>query len=395
MALHVTVLRSLEELRAFLPEWRAFLRTEQPAASFYQDPAVVELFLEQHRKSAQPRLLVVRQGERIVGIAPCYVERSRYRMRLSVLTLFCLPVRRLRIFGDAPLLGRNAPDGVLETILAAIRDLRRELDVIYLETLALEGDFARALREAGAGDFRMMVTSPETEVVRRLRFGVSFEEYLASRTKKTRKNLNWQLKKWEREAPGPAELVCVTDPEQVPEFVEVLDRVFRKTWQARTFGQRSRNDAATREHFERVARLGWLRSYLLHSAGQPIAFVVGYQYGGVYHYDETGYDQDHAALGPGTVLNYHMLEDLFARQKPEVLDFGHGENLYKKVLGTEEVPVCAAYVVPRNRWRPVLVTQQLLNRVYVGVRGALVRHGFDAAVRRALKRKPAATAGEA
>lgn len=395
MALEITLLKTLPEVRAFLPEWRAFLDSERPEAGFYQHPDVVELFLAQQASRVQPRIVVARDGGRVVGIAPGYVERSRYRMRLSVVTLFSLPVRRFRLFGDAFLIGRSAPADTLETLLQALRDARRDFDVLYLETLALEGPLARTLH-SDSGEFRMMVTSPDTEVVRRLAFGESFEEYYAGRSKKARKNLSWQIKKWEREAPGETELACVTGPEQVPAFLDELDRLFGKTWQARTFGARRRNDAESREYFERIARLGWLRCYLLRCAGAPVAFIVGFQHDGVYHYDETGYDQDFAALGPGTVLNYRMLQDLFARDKPRLLDFGHGENLYKKVLGTDEIAVCSAYLVPRNRWRPVLAAQQALNSVYTTIHAALVRRGLDTAVRRLLKRKTATpVSGEA
>lgn len=395
MDYQVTTLRTLAEVSEFLPEWRAFTETCRPAPVVYQDPEVVHLHLRQNEATTQPRIVVLRENGRLAAVAAGYLERTRYRMRLSVLTLFSLPVRRLKLFGDTVLISPQADARTaLPAILEAIRALRGEMDVLYLETLRMEGPLWQALQAESEGPLRLMVSSPEPQVVREIAFGASFEEYLVSRAKKTRKNLNWQLKKWDREGPGPVELVRVDRPEQVPDFVRDLDTLFNRTWQARSFGARKRDDAKSTEFFRELAERGFLRSYVLRCGERPIAFVVGFQYRGVFHYDETGYDQDFAALGPGTVLNYHMLEDLFAHSAPRLLDFGHGENLYKKALGTDAHTVCSAYLVPRNRWRPVLAAQQLLNRGYRAGHASLTRLGWAAAVRRALKRKTPVAAGE-
>lgn len=396
MDYQIEILRTASELQGFLPEWREFLAHAAPAPVFYQDPDVIRLFLEQQGPAVQPRLIVLRCGGRVVGLAPCFVEKARYRMRLSVLTLFTLPFRRLKVFGDTLLTARGENEAdLLERLLEALRSLRREVDVVYLETLRMEGPLWSLLQREGSGQLRLMVSSPEPQVVREIRFGGSFDAYYASRPKKARNNYQWRLRKFEREAPGPPELARVTDPEQVPEFLAELDHLFNRTWQARSFGRRRRDGAEDLRYFTGLAELGLLRSYVLRSAGKPLAYVVGFQYGGRFHHEETGYDQDFAALAPGTILNYSLVRDLFEHRKPEVLDFGHGENTYKKVLGTDEYPVCSAYLVPRNRWRPVLQTQQALNAAYLGIRSALTRYGLDTAVRRAVKRKAPASVGEA
>jgi CelD/BcsL family acetyltransferase involved in cellulose biosynthesis len=68
----------------------------------------------------------------------------------------------------------------------------------------------------------------------------------------------------------------------------------------------------------------------------PCAFVVGYQYAGVYHYAELGFDEAFAEYSPGTVLLYLLLEALHQRQRPELLNFGVGDASYKLRFGNVE-----------------------------------------------------------
>ena len=78
--------------------------------------------------------------------------------------------------------------------------------------------------------------------------------------------------------------VCVTAPEQVPAFLKELDRLFPRTWQARTFGARPRASRSEQEFFQLAAGLGMLRCYVLRSAGAPsltfsTRWVFGHQRG--------------------------------------------------------------------------------------------------------------------
>jgi CelD/BcsL family acetyltransferase involved in cellulose biosynthesis len=390
-AYETTLIRSLQELRAFLPEWQAFLRADATGQVFYRDPSVVE----QHLASgaATPLVAVVRAGGRIQCIAPCRVERSRYRLRLSVLTLLSLPVRRVKVFGDDFVFSGDADAySAGSAALAALRDAQRAFDLVYLESIRTDCRLWQLLTAQQEG-YRLINPSNTPEKLYRMRLRDSFEATFAALPKKTRKNYKWQVSKFNREIEGEAELVRVSRPEQVVEFTADLDRIFRRTWQAKTFGERARDDAQTRAYFTCVAEGGWLRSYVLRVRDVPVAFVVGYQYDGTFHYDEIGYDQTWSELGPGTVLNHLMLEDLHAEIRPELIDFGYGEAQYKRALANEEHEVCSAYLVPRNRWRPVLATQRLLNQAYAAGHSGLVRLRLDDAVRRLLKRKPAA--GEA
>ncbi len=79
-----------------------------------------------------------------------------------------------------------------------------------------------------------------------------------------------------------------------------------------------------------LAESSMLRCYLLYMREDPVAFIRGYQYEGTYYYEEIGFDKDFRHLEPGTGLNFFVLQDLFSHDKPQRLDFGFGENDYKR-----------------------------------------------------------------
>ena len=77
------------------------------------------------------------------------------------------------------------------------------------------------------------------------------------------------------------ELLRVTAPEQVADFLDHVDRIFQVTWRAKTMGRWERNTPAQVAHFREIAERGWLRSYLLVARKRPVVFLIGYQYAGL------------------------------------------------------------------------------------------------------------------
>ena len=167
-----------------------------------------------------------------------------------------------------------------------------------------------------------------------------------------------------------ARLTRIRAPEQVPEFLEQIDAVFRETWQARTFGYQPHNTASKLSYYRGLAERGWLRSYVLARDAEPIAYEIGCQYQGVFYCRECGYRQSWAEFGPGTVLTNLFIEDLYREDPPGVLDFGFGDSEHKRILSNVEQDAAAIYLAPRNVWRSVLWGQNALNWVERIVRTA-------------------------
>jgi CelD/BcsL family acetyltransferase involved in cellulose biosynthesis len=102
------------------------------------------------------------------------------------------------------------------------------------------------------------------------------------------------------------------------------------TWQSRRLGLRIKNSNGERDFLRRIAAAGAMRCYVLEQADKPLAFALGTQWKGRFHYRELGFDSAFAEYSPGTVLLHRLLEDLTEHDSPRLFDFGGGDADYKR-----------------------------------------------------------------
>jgi len=148
-------------------------------------------------------------------------------------------------------------------------------------------------------------------------------------------------------------------------------RVRRLSWQLPALGElRDDDHQSSREGLHEFARRGLLRSYVLRAGETPCAFVIGYQYRGVYFYAVVGYDPAYSRHSPGIALLYLMLEDLFANDCPRLVSFGRGDDDYKRRFGTRTRRVGRCLVFRPTLRNRIRVHQ---HRLFAGVKGLLSR----------------------
>jgi CelD/BcsL family acetyltransferase involved in cellulose biosynthesis len=208
---------------------------------------------------------------------------------------------------------------------------------------------------------------------RLLRLGAGAEEYFSKMSSKSRGNLRKRVKQLTARGDGMLELVRVEAEDQTGEFLREAAAVSRKTWQHRVLGARVSDAEEERAEFTAVARRGLLRSYTLRCGGEPCAFVVGHQYGGVYHYNELGYDPAYADFSPGTVLLYLLIQDLFAHRPPRILNFGVGDADYKRRFGNVQMEDSSVLVFRRSLRGQLLTTGHSGFRAFVKVARRVMR----------------------
>ncbi|MBN1671840.1 MAG: GNAT family N-acetyltransferase [Kiritimatiellae bacterium] len=390
MTADVEIVRSPESLAGFLPEWDEFVRAHAGTHSFYQNPAMAEIVLA--GEGVLPRVIVVRRAGRLACVAPLALRKTRYPLRFGLLTLARVPLRLLKLLGDDFVIGRDADAGACrEAVIRALRAMNGEFDLLLLERLPLRGRLAEYLQSPAlrAEGFECILPAADPQHVWQLKLPASFDAYAAAMRHKTRYNLQRARRKlWE--AAKDAQVLKVEKPEDVPAFLRHVDSVFRCSWQARRGAAGKRDGAADVRRLQRVAGHGWLRSYVLLCADRPVAFAVGYQYAGTFTLEEIGYDPDWARFSPGSVLNFLIVEDLFqSDNRPVLLDFGFGENVYKHVLGNECYEAGQAYVVPRTRRRArwVMRGQKVLAFLYAQARRAFAPTRWGRRMRRMLRRR--------
>jgi Acetyltransferase (GNAT) domain len=202
---------------------------------------------------------------------------------------------------------------------------------------------ARNMRLGRKNTIRWLIDLPGT-----------FDEYLQSLPGKQRRNLNWKLRKVERDF--ECQVTTITAPADVPRFLEIGERISRKTYQWHV-GQQLRNDEATRSRFVALAEQGRLRCYLLTLDGIPCAFERGFIEQDIFHSDTPGYDPEFARHSIGTVIFLNVLKDLIATSACRTFDFGTGgdETGFKSRFGNRQITCNSYYVVNAARPSAVLL----------------------------------------
>jgi CelD/BcsL family acetyltransferase involved in cellulose biosynthesis len=161
---------------------------------------------------------------------------------------------------------------------------------------------------------------------------------------KRRNDLTRRLRSVYKKLGEQAQLRIFDAAEQVDEYCALMNQVYARSWHASAQAI-DWQLPARRQLFVRLAEEGRVIGHVLMLGGRPIAYVHGYRLGGRYVLDDTGYDEEFASLGVGSALVFQAIGDLFERYPGETIDFGYGDNQYKRVLANRQMPCGSLYVV--------------------------------------------------
>lgn len=385
----VELIRTRERLVEMQEEVMSFSATSRGCTTFRQDPAW--MIWDCSAGETRPMSVVVRHAGEIVCLALGRLQESAFNIQFSVFKLPLKRARTLKIIGDEFLFSANADEATcVSVVLDAWNKQRHEIDLVHFEMLEINGLAGHCLseqRQQLPGNQQLFSVSPKQEFVWRHFLKESYDDWLSGLGGSTRRLVKRRVNKLEKEFPGDVELrVCSTESD-IEQYLSYLDELYPKTWQAKTFGVRKRNEKKDLEKFRVYARMGALRSYMLFLKGRPAAFFTGLQYRDIFEAIEIGYDSDYSSLGVGSALNYMVIKELYTERKPKLLSFGFGENVYKEMICTDSSEAFEAYITQSKLWAVVLRTQIGLGKLEKVSRDLIIRLGIADLFRRVLKNK--------
>jgi hypothetical protein len=308
------------------------------------------VWLHCHRPDHAVQVLVHQRDAAVDAMIACFVHAGRLQLGLGPLVFASRAVTRydVRSLRDC---GRAADEQPVAEALARLADSLPADGVAFLEGVAEESALARVLeRRAGRRRFKAVAFGPAYRHHYIDLDGGSYDDYLARLGAKTRADLRRTRRRLEAACAGDCRVERFRAPEQVAGFIERACRISQRTWQYRDREAGLRDAQVLRERFERSARLGWFRSYLLVVEGEDAAFQVGHQAGDTYYAPEIGYDPRWAELQAGMYLNTRVIEDLSCPPDPvRVFDFGCTDSLHKQRLSTRWQLERYYYLFPARR----------------------------------------------
>lgn len=218
-----------------------------------------------------------------------------------------------------------------------------------------------------------------------------FGRYISGFSGKTRSGLKRKLRKFSASSNGVIDWKVYRTPEEITTFFALARTVSAKSYQEKFLRAGLPADEAFICSARALASADSVRAYLLFLNGEPVSYLYCPIRQGIVVYDHLGYDPAFSSLSPGTVLQFLVLEALFAERRFVMLDFTEGEGQHKEVFSTGNYLCGDVYVISR-RFVPlcVVMLHRAVDRTSMAAGVMLDRWKLKSRVRRLLRRSSAA-----
>ena len=311
--------------------WQRLMAVSANPSALFQSP---EWFENKYKtKREELRVAVVQNSAKITAVAPLLLAQQEFDLKLCRMQF-----RTAQFLGGEGLMPEEAYEELFKTIFQKF-----DVDAIHFRLLHTNSACWKAVQSSRAGFVRVH------EQFKMYFVGLpgTFDEYLAGRFDSPhRRDLKKRVKSLREQ--GELRLQRISAPEDVPEFLRVGGKVACASWQAAKASYLIEETPEWNAHLSDLGRRGILRSYLLWCDSRPCAYVLGFQGGGYYHYSFAGYDQSMAKFSPGTVMLLFIIEDLIQHNHPGKLNFGEGEDEYKRRFSSEATGVANVTILRRS-----------------------------------------------
>lgn len=337
------VLDSAKALRQRRDELAQLAEIRGAASSLVQHPDWLLFELESRGAAASPHVVVASDSTgRILGFAPLIAHQHDARLPLGDRHLSIYRGRALRLLGSGVVASPANRKQAEDAIASALRR-DRTVRVLRIQETELPNSLALALSR-GVQRFAVVPFNLLDQLSWAIPPQSSAAAYVAAMDAKRRGDLTRRLRNVYKKLGEQGELKIFDAPANMDEYCRLMNQVYARSWHAKALPI-DWEQSARSEFLVRLAEGQHVIGHLLMLGSRPIAYVHGYRLGGRYVLDDTGYDEEFAALGIGSALVFQAVMDLLDRYPGERIDFGYGDNQYKRVLAGEQVPCGSLYIV--------------------------------------------------
>ena len=272
---------------------------------------------------AELYLRAVRQGEKIVGIAPLLVRNE---------TVSIIGSDNVCDYLDFVV----TPGGERDFFAALLDDLGQQ-GIRHLDLTSLRPD-STVLTElvplARQRQYEVLCQAEGVSV--ELDLPSTFDEYLAVLTRKQRHELKRKLRRlWEA---GGVEYRCTQVGQEVGDFMDTFLHLFSLSREEKANFMTARMESFFRSLAEAMAEIGLLRVGVLEVDTLPVAMIMGFDYHDSMYLYNSGYNTDYSFLSVGLLSKVLCIKESIERGSKR-FDFLKGDESYKYHLGGREIPL--------------------------------------------------------
>ncbi len=291
-----------------------------------------------HYGTARDRLtlLIARQGNRVVALAPLYIHAAR----------MCkiVPVHVLRFIGTG---GDTSPDYLNIIALPECRNAAERAFLDYLpsikgwQKLHLTDMLQSSSLADRVSDFVNTqpgsALTPHSQIIQKTALPATFEDYRMQLSRKRRKQINHRQNRLD--AAGVSELALCATTEELAEASDALVSLHLLRWESKQEEGGFRSIAyeqfhrAVIRHFFAMDAL-WLATLKLD--GNIIGVQYIFLWRGELMFMQSGYSPEHESLSPGHVLFTYVIQRGI-EQGMTGLDMLKGHYSYKSAYARDEI----------------------------------------------------------
>lgn len=291
---------------------------------------------------AQPRVIVVRDGGRLVGLAPFYLQPGWRGGGLG------LRLPGIELGGRlAPLVAAGHEPAVAGEIASALASCAARSGAVTLEGTPLSSDWAAALGDGWPGrrrpaSRRYQVSGCPTVSLRE----DSFEAWLSAKSS----NFRREMRRLRRQFIAAGGTTRSSTVESLPSDIDLFVRLHVARWEGRGsssfvgLGERLAGVLGDMGH-ALLEQEGRFRMRMLEVDGEPISAQLFLAAGGRVLYINGGWDERFAKLKPSMLGILDAIEEGFERGESRV-DLGLGEQSYKLRFADGSDPVAWTILTP-------------------------------------------------
>jgi CelD/BcsL family acetyltransferase involved in cellulose biosynthesis len=313
------------------------------------------------------RVVVVRDGDAVVGVAPFALGHSD---GAAIYDLLAEDTGR-----NAPLAAPGREWSVAEAATEALVAMTPTPTIVRFRSAPLGrwfGPWVAAMRQAeGATGVRTVLRQSPVTHCPVLPLAGTFDDWLGGKSA----NFRSEMRRLRKRFANAGATIRTTTPETVDDDLRTYMRLHLARWDGggSVYGTIEAQLLAALTETARALPSERFRLYVAEIDGVPIGAQLFLAAGGEVMYHNGGWDEAHARLKPGIVGILHAVEEGFAHGDRRI-DFGPGTHPYKLRFATGDDPIVAtsfAVVGPRLALHLAQRSGRRASAALAGLRGRL------------------------
>ena len=308
------ILRSIDKINTLEADWRN-LSNNCPEATVFQTYEWNIAFCRSYLKPGDYAVIIAREHEKIVGIAP-FMIKKRFGINIvepiggDAVAYYAILAEGERIDvlqAMAKSFCENYPFGVLQFPYHAAEN---RTIIIFYSQLMYEGWRFRVWMR----NIAHFISNPG-----------GFNKYLLQHSAKSRHNIRYERKRWERTNLAFEHYEGMAIDENV---IQRVSDIQKNSWLWRR-GQQDINSRLLKQTIDSLKDFAKTEIYLLRQDDVDLAYILNYKNANKAYAIMTGFDERFSKGSPGKYLWTRVIEDIMDRKDVEY-DFMFGDGEYKR-----------------------------------------------------------------